>query len=47
MERERYISRIAVAGSVVNLLLVAFKFAAGILWDSSAMVADAAHSLSD
>ena len=34
-------------GSAVNLLLVAFKFMAGILGNSSAMIADAAHSLSD
>lgn len=36
-----------ITGGVVNLLLVAFKFVAGILGNSSAMVADAVHSLSD
>lgn len=34
-------------GSAVNVLLVVFKFLAGILGHSSAMIADAAHSLSD
>ena len=32
---------------VLNFLLTGFKFAAGILGNSSAMIADAAHSLSD
>jgi cation diffusion facilitator family transporter len=32
---------------VLNFLLTSFKFAAGILGNSSAMIADAAHSLSD
>ncbi len=35
------------AGSVINLVLVVFKFAAGIMGHSSAMIADAVHSLSD
>lgn len=34
-------------GSLVNFLLTAFKFAAGILGHSTAMIADAVHSLSD
>lgn len=34
-------------GSVCNALLVAFKFIAGFLGNSSAMIADAVHSLSD
>lgn len=34
-------------GMVVNVLLTSFKFVAGIVGNSSAMVADAAHSLSD
>lgn len=45
--RERYIVRVTVIGSAVNLLLVIFKFVAGILGHSTAMIADAAHSLSD
>lgn len=35
------------AGSVVNLLLLAFKFVAGFVGHSSTMIADAVHSLSD
>lgn len=34
-------------GSAVNVLLTLFKFAAGIVGHSSAMIADAVHSLSD
>ena len=34
-------------GSVVNVVLLLFKFAAGIMGHSAAMVADAVHSLSD
>lgn len=45
--RETRIRRVTLVGSVANLLLVGFKFAAGILGHSSALVADAAHSLSD
>lgn len=47
MDREKYISRVTIAGSAVNLALVIFKLAAGFLGDSSAMTADAVHSLSD
>lgn len=46
-QRTRTIYRVTIVGSIVNLLLVIFKFAAGILGRSSAMVADAVHSLSD
>ena len=35
------------AGIIVNVLLTGFKFVAGIVGNSSAMVADAVHSLSD
>ena len=38
---------VTVAGGVVNLLLMALKFVAGIAGRSAAMVADAVHSLSD
>ena len=34
-------------GGVVNVVLLVFKFVAGILGHSAAMVADAVHSLSD
>lgn len=46
-EREKAIYRVTAVGSVVNLILVIFKFLAGYLGRSSAMVADAVHSLSD
>ena len=45
--RERSIYRITIIGSVVNFLLVVFKFFAGVAGHSAAMVADAIHSLSD
>lgn len=47
MTREQKIYRTTLIGSVGNLLLLAFKFAAGIVGRSSAMIADAIHSLSD
>ena len=47
MERERQIYRITLIGSAGNALLVVFKFVAGIIGHSAAMVADAVHSLSD
>jgi len=39
--------RITIIGAVVNVLLSTLKFAAGIYGRSAAMIADAAHSLSD
>ena len=45
--RERTIYKTTAVGSVVNVVLTVFKFVAGILGRSSAMVADAVHSLSD
>lgn len=45
--REKKIYKVTAVGSVVNILLVAFKFVAGFVGRSSAMVADAVHSLSD
>lgn len=47
MTREQEIYKVTIWGSVCNALLVAFKFIAGIFGNSSAMVADAVHSLSD
>ncbi len=47
MTREKEIYRITLLGSVVNILLTGLKFAAGIIGSSSAMIADAVHSLSD
>jgi cation diffusion facilitator family transporter len=46
-ERERGIYKVTIVGSIVNILLLLFKFAAGIIGHSSAMIADAVHSLSD
>lgn len=47
MSRERDIYKVTLVGSVGNVALLAFKFAAGVLGHSSAMIADAIHSLSD
>ncbi len=46
-EREKRIYRVTVIGSIGNLCLLLFKFFAGIVGGSAAMVADAVHSLSD
>ena len=45
--REKEIYKVTLLGGVVNVLLLLFKFVAGIVGHSSAMIADAAHSLSD
>ena len=47
MSREKRIYRVTLAGGLINTLLLAFKFLAGILGGSAAMIADAVHSLSD
>lgn len=46
-ERENEIYKVTIAGSVVNCLLIVVKFIAGVVGRSSAMIADAVHSLSD
>lgn len=46
-QRIKGIYRVTIIGSVVNLLLVVCKFIAGFLGRSTAVVADAVHSLSD
>ncbi|MCM1109729.1 MAG: cation diffusion facilitator family transporter [Clostridium sp.] len=46
-DRERTIYRVTLTGSAVNFMLIVLKFVAGIAGRSSAMVADAVHSLSD
>lgn len=46
-ERERRLVRVTLGGAAVNALLAAGKLAAGVFGRSSALVADAAHSLSD
>jgi cation diffusion facilitator family transporter len=47
MNREKEIYKVTLVGSAGNVALMAFKFVAGILGHSAAMVADAVHSLSD
>ena len=47
MNRSARIYRVTLCGGAMNLLLLAFKFVAGIVAGSAAMVADAVHSLSD
>ena len=46
-KREKEIYKVTFIGGIVNLLLVIFKFVAGIVGNSAAMIADAVHSLSD
>ena len=45
--REKEIYKVTLVGSVGNMALLTFKFIAGIVGHSSAMIADAVHSLSD
>ena len=45
--REKGIYKVTIVGSIVNFLLLVFKFFAGIAGHSAAMLADAVHSLSD
>ena len=47
MERSKEIYRVTLWGGAVNVVLLVFKFVAGIMGHSAAMVADAVHSLSD
>lgn len=47
MEKSREIYKVTFVGGVVNVVLLLFKFLAGFLGHSAAMVADAVHSLSD
>ena len=46
-EREKGIYKVTLVAGSVNLMLLSFKFMAGILGSSAAMIADAVHSLSD
>lgn len=41
------IDKVTIEGSLINVFLLVFKFIAGILGGSAAMIADALHSLSD
>lgn len=45
--REKGIYKVTIVGSIVNFLLLVFKFFAGIAGHSADMLADAVHSLSD
>lgn len=45
--RQKEIYRVTLVGAAVNVILLLFKFVAGIMGHSSAMIADAVHSLSD
>ena len=47
VSREKEIYKVTLVGSVGNVALLTFKFIAGVLGHSSAMIADAVHSLSD
>jgi cation diffusion facilitator family transporter len=47
MERNKEIYKVTMVGGAVNVILLLFKFVAGIVGHSAAMVADAVHSLSD
>ena len=47
MQRSKEIYKVTLVGGAVNVILLLFKFAAGIIGHSAAMVADAVHSLSD
>ncbi|MBO4462694.1 MAG: cation transporter [Prevotella sp.] len=47
MTRNREIYKVTLVGGAVNVVLLLFKFVAGIVGHSAAMVADAVHSLSD
>ncbi len=47
MERNKEIYKVTLIGGAVNVVLVLFKFVAGIVGHSAAMLADAVHSLSD
>lgn len=47
VNREKEIYKLTLWGSLVNFLLLMFKFVAGFVGNSAAMIADAVHSLSD
>ena len=46
MDRSKEIYKVTLWGGAMNVLLLAFKFVAGIMGHSAAMIADATHSLS-
>lgn len=46
-DRVKKVYKVTIAGSIINVVLLVLKFAAGILGHSAAMIADAIHSLTD
>ena len=46
-DREKRAARVTLYGAAINIILVIFKLIAGIIGQSSAMIADGIHSLSD
>ena len=46
-ERSDTAVKVTVNGMILNVILTIFKFIAGILGNSAAMIADAVHSFSD
>ena len=46
-QREKEIYKVTIVGALANVTLLIFKFVAGIISKSAAMIADAVHSLSD
>lgn len=47
MDRVKEVYKVTFAGSIINVVLLVMKFAAGIFGHSAAMIADAIHSLTD
>lgn len=47
MDRVKEVYKVTMQGSVINIVLILLKFAAGVLGHSAAMIADAIHSLTD
>ena len=46
-QREKETYKVTIVGALANVILLIFKFVAGIISNSAAMIADAVHSLSD
>ena len=46
-QREKEIYKVTIVGALANVTLLIFKFVAGIISNSAAMIADAVHSLAD
>ncbi len=46
-DRVKEVYKVTIAGSIINVVLLVLKFAAGILGHYAAMIADAIHSITD